>query len=249
MREQLHVFIDDVVEFIHEEIRPLAILGLGGMPGNSIARALMKPVISKETHKIKVALQNQFNTILDAAEEVDEKGVENVDFEGYYDRMLKAEYIYQNYVGDREGEIRNDIKQRLREGAEDIAPLIHTEADDFWGALVEAYGPEEAKEVFEYHFRYYERLCGKYDGGELKLTTDTLIPLNYTEEALRLYPQAEAMVRERLHEGYDEEYRKRVKKETEKQEELEEKVEELRQENQRLKQELGETKREEELSG
>lgn len=245
MREQLHVFIDDVVDYVHSNIRPLAIIGLGGLPGNGIARVLMRPVITKETNKVKFALQNHFNTILNAAEEVDEKGVENVDFQKYYDRMLNAELLYQNYVGDREEEIKDDLKRRVREGAEDIAPLINTEADDFWEALVEAYELEEAKEVFEYHFRYYERMCEEYDGGEIELTTDTLIPLNYTEEALRLYPQAEAMVRESLHEGYDEEYERQAKLEAEKKEELEQKVNELRQENQQLKRELKETPEEE----
>lgn len=253
VREQLHVFIEDVEQFIHKNFRPLGIFGLGGLPGNGVLRILLRPIISHEVNKVKIALQNQFNTILDAAEEIDNKGKANVDFEKYYDRMLESELLFQNYVGDRKDEFEQDIKERLDKASEDIAPLIDTKADDFWRALVEAYDRDEAYELFQYHFRYYERLMDKYGAEEIKMTTDTLIPLDYTREAERTYPEAETMVREKLTEGYDEEYEKQamsqedeIKDENEKlrrrvdelekeKQELEKRVEELRNENEELR--------------
>jgi len=242
VREQLHVFIDDVETFIHQNFRPLGIFGLGGLPGNGVLRILLRPVIAHEVNKVKIALQNQFNTILDAAEEIDEKGKENVDFGKYYDRMLESELLYQNYVGDRKDEFEQDIKERLDEASEDIAPLTDTEADDFWRALVEAYDRDEAYELFQYHFRYYDRLMDKYGADEISMKTDTLIPLDYTKEAERTYPEAETMVREKLTEGYDEEYEKQamsredeIRKENE---ELKKRVEELERENQEMQEVL-----------
>jgi len=250
VREQLHVFIDDVESFIHQNFRPWGVFGFRGLPGNGILRILLRPVIAHEVNKVKIALQNQFNTILDAAEEIDKKGKENVDFGKYYDRMLESELLYQHYIGDRKEEFEQDIKERLDGAAEDIAPLIDTEADDFWRALVEAYDRDEAYELFQYHFRYYERLMDKYGADEIELKTDTLIPLNYTKEAERTYPEAEKMVRERLIEGYDEEYEKQAMSKEEEMrkenEELKKHVEELEEENQELEELIEELEKENE---
>jgi len=244
VREQLHVFIDDVSEYIRGDFRPLALFGLGGLPGNGLLRKLLSPVITEEVNKVQVALQNQFNTILDAAEEVHNEGVENADLSKYYQRMLDAELVYQNYEGEKQEKFEEDIKRRLDEAAEDLSPLIETDANEFWEALVETYDRSEAHELFEYHFTYYDRLLSEYGDG-LKMTTDTLVPINYTKEAERLYPEAERMVLETLKEGYDEEFERQKMSETEKlekeNEELREKVEELRMEREDMKDGRGST--------
>ncbi len=244
VRNQLHVFLDDVTQFALEDFRPLAVIGLGFLPGNSIVKLLMSPFISKELNVIKITLQNEFNVILDLAEAMNEGDPEPED---YYDRFMQHDFFYQNYHGPHEDEFRDLLENRLEEVAEDLAPLLDAESDDFWGALVETHDRGEAKDMLTYHFSFTEKVVTRFgDGLKLKFKLMPLLVFDYTDEAVRVLPEAEGYLREQMLETIDEEYRKRAIQQKEQLEEenqeLRRRVEELETRNQELEDKLNSVK-------
>lgn len=244
VRNQLHVFLDDVTQFALEDFRPLAVIGLGFLPGNSIVKLLMSPFIKKELNVIKITLQNEFNVILDLAEAMNEG---EPDPEDYYDRFLQHDFFYQNYDGPHEDEFRDLLENRLEEVAEDLAPLIDAESDDFWGALVETHSRGEAKDMLTYHFSFTEKVVNRFGGGlELEFKLMPLVVFDYTEEAVRVLPEAEGYLREQMLETIDEEFRKRAIQQKEKLEEenqeMRERIQELEERNQELEDKMNSVK-------
>ncbi|MFP4632220.1 MAG: hypothetical protein ACLFMT_02130 [Halobacteriales archaeon] len=230
VRNQLHVFLDDVMEYALQEFKPLAVIGLGFLPGNSIAKLLLSPLIKKELNVIKITLQNEFNTILDLSEDMKDG---DSDPSRYRDRFLANDFFYQNYHGDRADEFEEVLEQRLEEVAEDLEPLLDAEADDFWEALVETYERGEAKDMLTYHFSFTEKLAKDFGDG-MKLTFKLgLIKFDYTNEAVRVLPYAESSLREQILERLDEEYERHAVVE----------VQELEKENKKLRKKIDELER------
>ncbi len=249
VRNQLHVFLDDVTQYALEDISLLNIVHLGWLPlsgpQDRFWKFVMSPLINKELNIIKVSLQNEFNVILDLAEEMNEEG--EADPEEYYDRFLQHDFFYQNYEGPHEEEFRDLMEQRVEEVAEDLAPLLAAESDNFWGALVETYEIEEAKDMLTYHFSFTEKLVDRFgDGLKLQFKLMPLLVFDYTDEAVRVLPDAEGYLREQMIETIEEEFKTRAVEEREQleqeNEELREKVEELEQKNEKLMQKLKEAR-------
>lgn len=245
VRNQLHVFLDDVTRFALEDFRPLAVIGLGFLPGNSIVKLLMSPLIKKELNVIKITLQNEFNVILDLAEAMNEG---DADPQEYYDRFLQHDFFYQNYDGSHEDEFRDLLEKRLEEVAEDLAPLLDAESDDFWGALVETHDRGEAKDMLTYHFSFTEKVVTRFgEGLVLDFKLMPLLVFDYTDEAVRVLPEAEGYLREQMLETIDEEYRKRAIQQKEQleeeNEELRDRLEDLEERKQELENKLNSVKR------
>jgi len=232
VRDQLHVFLGDVTKYALEEFRPLAVVGLGFLPGNSIAKVLLGPIIDKEISSIKISLQNEFNIIMEYSEQVAEGN--DPDPEEYRDRFLQSDFFYQNYEGDNVDEFEEVMMQRLDEVARDMAPLVEVDTDDFWEALEEAYDRREAEEVLKYHFSFTDKIVEEFsDGMNIRIKIG-FIPISYTNEAMRVMPKAEGHLRRKIVEKLDEIY---GGEEEEDLKELEKENEELRKELERLREE------------
>jgi hypothetical protein len=240
VRDQLHVFLGDVTKYALEEFRPLAVVGLGFLPGNGLAKVLLGPIIDKEISSIKISLQNEFNLIMDYSEEIAEG--ENPDAEEYRDRFLRSDFFYQHYKGDKVDEFEEVMMQRLEEVANDMAPLVEVDTDDFWEALEESYDRREAEEILKYHFSFTDKIVEEFGDG-LRITFSLgPISIPYTREALRVMPKAEGHLRRQIVDKLDETYGEREEDESEDGkdlEELEKENEELRQELERLREEEG----------
>lgn len=248
VRNQLHVFLDDVTQYALEDFNLLNVVHLGWLPfaglQNRFWKFVLRPLILQELNVIKITLQNEFNVILDLAEAMNE-GDPNP--EDYYDRFLEHDFFYQNYDGPHEDEFQDLLENRLEEVAEDLAPLLDADSDDFWGALVETHEREGAKEMLTYHFRFTEKVVDRFgEGLELKFKLMPLVVFDYTTEAIRVLPDAEGYLREQMLETIDEEYEKRAmerKESLEKEnQELRERVQQLEQRNQELEDKLNSVK-------
>ncbi len=236
VRDQLHVFLGDVTEYALEEFKPLAVVGLGFLPGNRVAKFVLSPIIDSEISTIKISLQNEFNLIMDYSEEIAEGN--DPDIEEYRDRFLQSDFFYQHYEGEKTEEFEEVMMQRLDEVARDMAPLVEVETDDFWEALEEAYDRREAEEVLKYHFSFTDKIVEEFgDGLKIKINIGP-IGIGYTDEAMRVMPMAEGHLRRELVDKLDEIYEEEGGAEDEKDlEELEEENEKLREELERLREE------------
>jgi hypothetical protein len=235
VRDQLHVFLGGVTDYAIEEFRPLAVVGLGFLPGNSVAKVFLSPIIDKEISSIKISLQNEFNIIMEYSEGIAEG--ENPDPEEYKDRFLQSDFFYQHYEGDEREEFEEVMMQRLDEVARDMAPLVEVDTEDFWEALEESYDRREAEEILKYHFSFTDKIVEEF-GDDLNIRISFgPISIGYTKEALRVMPKAEGHLRREIVDKLDEIYGKDRDKDVESLEELEEENEELRQELERLREE------------
>jgi len=237
VRNQLHIFLDDVTEYSIEEMKPLNIIGLGFLPGNSFWKFVLSPLIKREINVIKISLQNEFNLIVNLGEEMAED--ENPDPEKYRDRFLASDFFFQNYHGDRKDEFEEVMMNRLEEVARDMAPIIEADREDFWASIAEAYDKHEAEEILAYHFSFTEKqIVNEFDDGlKLKFQLFGPIRFDYTNEALRVLPKAEGYLREEMMSKLDEVYGEdsvvedlRAEKES-----LEQRVKELEEENKQLR--------------
>ena len=233
VRDQLHVFLGDVTEYALKEFRPLGVIGLGFLPGNSVAKLLLGPIIDQEISSIKISLQNEFNIIMEYSEEIAEGN--DPDPEEYKDRFLRSDFFYQHYEGKNDDEFEEVMMQRLDEVARDMAPLVEVGTDDFWEALEAAYDRREAEEVLKYHFSFTDKIVEEFgEGLNIRFQLGP-ISIGYTQEALRVMPKAEGHIRREIVEELDSIYGEREGEEEEKLEELEKKNEELRKELERLR--------------
>jgi len=242
VRNQLHIFLDDVTEYAIEEMKPLNIIGLGFLPGNRFWKYVLSPLIKKEINVIKISLQNEFNLIVNLAEEMTEE--EDPDASKYRDRFLASDFFFQNYHGDREGEFEEVMMTRLEEVARDMAPIIEADKEDFWASIADAYEKHEAEEILAYHFSFTEKqVVNEFDDGiSLKFQLAGPIRFDYTNEAMRVLPNAEGYLREQMMSKLDEVYEKESGPQQlrEENEELKQRVEELKQENESLREKLEE---------
>lgn len=243
VRNQLHIFLDDVTEYAIEEMKPLNIIGLGFLPGNSFWKFVLSPLIKREINVIKISLQNEFNLIVNLAEEMAEG--EDPDPEKYRDRFLASDFFFQNYEGEEKDEFEEVMMNRLEEVARDMAPIIEADREDFWSSITEAYEKHEAEEILAYHFSFTEKqIVNEFDDG-LKLKFQLIGPIrfDYTNEALRVLPKAEGYLREQMMKKLDEVYGEEsvVDDLREEKEHLQLRVQELEEENEALRKKLEES--------
>lgn len=240
VRNQLHIFLDDVTEYAIEEMKPLNIIGLGFLPGNSFWKYVLSSLIKKEINVIKISLQNEFNLIVNLAEEMAEG--QDPDPDKYRDRFLASDFFFQNYHGDRKGEFEEVMMNRLEEVARDMAPIIEADKEDFWASIADAYEKHEAEEILAYHFSFTEKqVVNEFDDGiSLKFQLAGPIRFDYTNEAMRVLPKAEGYLREQMMKKLDDVYGKEsvTQELREENEELKERIEELKEENESLREEL-----------
>jgi hypothetical protein len=246
VRNQLHEFLEDVTQYALEDFDVLNVVHLGWLPlsglQNRFWKWLLGPVIDRELNVIKICLQNEFNIIVDYAEDVEHGGA---DVDDYRQRFLDNDIFYTNYRGPQEHELERDLMKRLREVGEDMAPIVAAGTDDFWDAVVEAYDYDEAVELFEYHFSWTDTIVEKY-GSDIRLALELgPIGIPYTGEAMRVLPQAEGYLRDEILERLEEEYEGNREREMEQlraeNRQLRRKVQQLEEQNEELEQQTGDS--------
>jgi vacuolar-type H+-ATPase subunit I/STV1 len=93
--------------------------------------------------------------------------------------------------------------------AHDMAPLVETDADGFWDAVVENYGKYETEELLRHHFSFIGKVVKEF-GDEIEMTFSvSIFSFDYTDEALRILPKVETRIRRELVDKIDEVYGRR----------------------------------------
>lgn len=193
--EQFEVFMERIIDDALDEFEPFRVVNMNGMPGNDSIKRALGPVIRDELGRIRKSVEAQFGVVM--------KYIETGDVEGCGRDFLRNDVFYNSFEGDRNARRRleEDLKRRMTDMGEDMAPLVETGEEGFWDAVVAAYDEDEAREMLPRHFAYTETLKGYSDdlcltvrvGGGV-LGTD----VEYTEEAMRVLGNAETMLRENL---------------------------------------------------
>jgi hypothetical protein len=204
IRQQLYVFLEKGTEYAFKEVKPLSVVGLGFLPGNRVTKMVLRPVILGNMNEIEMSVKNALTLAMDYSEELarGEKG--NAD--KYRRKFLESDIFYTNYEGDRKGELREMLIRHFDEMAHDMAPLVETDADGFWDAVVEMYGKYETEELLRHHFSFIGKVVEEF-GDEIEMTFSvSIFSFDYTDEALRILPKVETRIRRELVDKTDEIY-------------------------------------------
>lgn len=195
---KIDYIINELLEQGLEYLRPWGVLGLGFMPGNSILMFLFGSQIRDEMGQYRVSYNNQFGIILDYAEEIAEQD-DPPSFEKYRDHVLEWDYFYSNYKGDREKEFADELMERNEKIANDLAPLVGSDEDDFWEAAAECYTRDEIVGKID-HALSYSDMVRKYES-DIDVRTPPVffvLRLRYTNEVLRALEMSEQELIEKM---------------------------------------------------
>lgn len=200
--------IDKLDEYIHtvaiqaiDELDPSRVVNVD-LPAESIKSA-MRDDIRHEMIGIKSSFSDQMIAMIEYAE-TEESLDEHV--EGF----LAVDVFYEDFVGDddRREAFRDDLEQYFVRGSSALQPLIRSETDDFWSCFVETYTREELDD-FMTLFRRSEVVAPYIDDLRITMELDTGLPIEeveYTEEAVRVFDEAERYLREIIRDEADRAY-------------------------------------------
>ncbi|MFP4632221.1 MAG: hypothetical protein ACOCT0_00050 [Halobacteriota archaeon] len=189
-------FVDTVMQDAMAEMEPLRVVSGARLPGNSAAKSIARPLISREVQRFHGGISSQFDVVLDLAER--RARGEPHDFSVYRERFLDEDVFVDSC---RDPTIEADLVDRLRVMARDMGMMMETGRTEFWDAAYEAFDESEARELVDFHFDYsstlYDyrddlRLCAKVGRGPMSVSVE------YTDEALRSISHGEAALRRRL---------------------------------------------------
>lgn len=204
VRDQLYEFLERGTEYAYEELRPVSVVAPDFLPGNGVAKLLLRPVIDDSAKEIEMGLKNELTLVMDYAEERAWK--DDTEATKYKRKFLESDIFFRHYEGNREDELEDALVRHFEEMAHDMTPLIRTDADGFWGAMREEYDKYEAEEILRHHFSFVEGVADEFgDGVEMK-TSIGPVEIDYTSEALRILPEVETKIRREVVDEVDEVY-------------------------------------------
>jgi len=202
MLEQFNLFAEMVIDEALGEFEPFRVVEMGNLPGNSKAKSVLRPLIERELEVHRQCISNQFDIVMDYAEEGK--------LEEHKNDFLKHDIFYSNFEGTTgRDELEDDLTQRLKDLGSDMAPLISSGENDFWDAMVETYGESEAREMLPKHFEYTDKIADYQD--DLYLTVEVGgrvfgFEAEYTDEAIRCLRRSESELRDHLRRRVEEVY-------------------------------------------
>ncbi len=206
VKTQLDYFVNELIDGSLERFRPLAVLGLGFLPGNKLFKWLLRKPIRQELAQFRVTYNKKFKFVIMYAEDLSEG---DADFDEYRDELLEWDYFYQNYDGPRERQFARDLDRWAEKIAEDLEPIVTSERDDFWEAATDEFSRDELMGKFSHAFNLSDILEEYKDDIHLHQPRHPLtlfISLRYTDEAIRTLDKAEDDLLGRLREKTDEIY-------------------------------------------
>jgi hypothetical protein len=200
VKNQFDVFVNEMIDGAYDAIRPWGIIGPRSLPGNRILKFLLKPVLQNEISHYRVSYNHQFQLMTDLAEDIaNGQG----DFDEYRDDVIAFDYFYQNHRGTPEDKelFESALEDRYLTIAEDVAPLVASDEDDFWDAMKDSYDKQEARKLLRHNFDYASILKDHKEHIRLWATwpwIDVSLPPSYTGEALVALDESESALRKRL---------------------------------------------------
>lgn len=189
VKEKLDGYAEFVAEVATEEFDTTNVVSIPGV-SNDRAKGMISSTMEKMEEGQAKALRRQYDAALEAVDD----GVE-----AHAEDFIENDAFYRSYEGDRDGEFRDSLADRLRETRDALEPLAEAEADGFWGAVQEAYDHEEAVEELGKIFTATETAERFSDGIVMEID----VPVGsgnytYTDESLRSFGVAEERAEEKL---------------------------------------------------
>ncbi|MFW5929351.1 MAG: hypothetical protein ACOCT0_02905 [Halobacteriota archaeon] len=205
VRHKLGRFVHTVAIRSLDELNPLNVLDVDvNLPGDKLKSA-MRDDIRQEMASVKARFQDQADVMVDYSLE------RNGRYDDYLEEFLANDVFYSHYHGNGDGResFQRELKEYFDENTENLAPLIESPEDDFWDAVRDVYGREEARDVLGTHFSRADIIEKYTDGIVLNMELDTGLPIDemeYTDEGVRIFAVGERQMREQVDEQLDKLY-------------------------------------------
>jgi len=200
--ERFKAFVEAIIEESLDEFEPFRVVNAGALPGNARVKSVLHPLIEKELMRYRESINDQFDVVMEYAEN-------DGPVEEYLDDFLRADVFYQNYVGDSQYELAEELEQRLIDMGGDMRPLLLSGEDDFWDAVVASYGEQTAHRMLPKHFEYTDVIEDYRDDLRLEIEIGNAlfsVDVEYTDEALRCLQKSEGSLKEHLRKRVEEVY-------------------------------------------
>ena len=194
MRAQFGDYIDVMYGYVTEEVQPLNAVGFPSFVSKPARRATL-PIARRETNEVGESFERKFGIVVDCAagDGVDER----------LDDYLASDVFYDNLDGsddDRE-RMAEELADRLRRMSDAVAPIVESDREKFWDAVVDVYDREEAHAALDGCFDYADTARRYADGVSLTLTVEAgplSKTVDYTDEAVRVLGVSESRLREEV---------------------------------------------------
>ena len=197
VREKLDEYAGFVADEATNEFKPTNVVSIPGVSDERAKSMISSTMESMEEAQAK-ALRRQYAAALEAV---------GGDVDEHADDFIENDAFYRNYEGDREDEFRDALVERLRRTRDALAPIVESDADEFWDAVREAYGKDEAVENLRRLFTATET-AERFSEG---IVMEIEVPVRskdytYTDESLRAFGVAEERAKEKVEEEVGETY-------------------------------------------
>lgn len=205
VRKKLDKFVHTVAIQSLDELDPVNVLDVDvNLPSDKIKSA-MRDDIRQEMATVKARFQDQMEVA------VDYSLAGNGSFDEHRDEFLEVDVFYNSYEGNGETDqaFRDDLADYFRETSEGIKPLVDSEEDEYWDAMVECYTKEEASDMLDAHFSRADIIEKYKDDMVMEMELDTGLPIEkmeYTDEAVRVFGVGEQVMRDRVQKQLDKVY-------------------------------------------
>ncbi|MCX2818296.1 hypothetical protein EGH25_02880 [Haladaptatus sp. F3-133] len=199
VRERFDGYIDSMYGYVTDEVQPLNAVGFPTFISKPTRKATL-PVARRETDAVGRSFERKFGIVVDCAagDDVTERT----------DDYLEADVFYANFQGAEEdrGRMSDELVDRLREMSEAVAPIVDSDEERFWDAVVDVYDREGAHSALDGCFDYARTAHRYADDVELTITLDIGpfgATVDYTDEAVRVLDVSEGRLREKVRKDVD----------------------------------------------
>lgn len=190
--EKLEEYIHTVAIQAIDELDPSRVMEVD-LPSEAIKSA-MRDDIRQEMIQIKASFEDQCRYMVDVGDPETDAAVEDL-----LEAFLDADVFYPEFVGDDDARraLEDDLEDYFARSAVALEPLVASDADGFWPAMVESYGQDAFDEFFVI-FRRAEIVEPHAEYVRITMDLDTGLPIDeveYTDEAVRVFRAAEEYLR------------------------------------------------------
>lgn len=205
VRKKLDKFVHTVAIKSLDELDPVNVLDVDvNLPGDKIKSA-MRDDIRQEMASVKARFQDQMSVA------VDYSLAGNGSFDEHRKEFLDVDVFYNSFEGNGETEqaFRDELTEYFEDTSEGIKPLVESDRDEYWDAMVASYTKEEASEMLDRHFSRVDIVEKYTDDMVMEMELDTGLPIEkmeYTDEAVRVFGAGEEYMRERVQKQLDKVY-------------------------------------------
>ncbi len=190
VRNQFDAFIDRMDRYVADEVNPLNAVDVEIRLPKRVLEAVLRPLVRREVDSVGSTFERKFDIVVDCAagDTVEERR----------DEYLRADAFYVNADESVRDELGRELVESLRTMSSNVRPLVESERDEFWEAVVEEYDEDGAKRAIRDGFDYSKTARKYADDVNLTVTVRAGLlskEIEYTDEAVRALTVAEERLR------------------------------------------------------